>query len=217
MVEELPATSSHLELEIMFALNKPDEVSVAEDQDAVSMIAINVAGTVLNSSPNALGSTTILASLFNLMRVLYFHRYDRSLNCIDAVLGAGVVLPSVMATDSNIDIVDELDEDRVRQVIDIHFFTVNLFREFVSAYVSQNEENMRFKVLTRLSQLIELEQKIKEVLVSAPDDYVPPTCTFLTEQSIGRANIMRFKKTFGKLKIFLIFDEFSLIRQYFFN
>lgn len=145
-----------------------------------------------------MGSATILASLFNLMRVLYFHRFDRQLTCIDAVLGAGVVLPNFMAPDSTVDIFDELDEDRLRQVTDMYFYTVNLFRELISAYVSQNEESMRRKVLTRLYELIELEQKIKDVLAKAPDDYVPPTCVFLTEQSVSRANVMRFKKSFGR-------------------
>lgn len=138
------------------------------------------------------------------MRVLYFCRDERSLDCINAVLGAGVVLPDVMATDSNINLFDELDEDRIRQVIDMYFYTVNIFREFVSAYVSQNERLMRKKVLTRLSELIELEQKIKEVLALAPDDYVPPACISLTEQSIGRSNVMRFKKTFGKRYLLLL-------------
>lgn len=140
------------------------------------------------------------------MRVLYFCRYDRSLSFINAVLGAGVVLPDVMATDSNINLFDELDEDRIRQVIDMYFYTVNIFREFVSAYVSQNERLMRKKVLTRLSELIELEQKIKEVLAQAPDDYVPPACVSLTEQSIGRSNVMRFKKTFGKRYLLLLIN-----------
>lgn len=135
------------------------------------------------------------------MRVLYFHRFDRSLSCIDAVLGAGIVLPTFMSTESTVDIFDELDEDRIRQAIDIHFYTVNLFRELVSAYVSQNEEKMRRKVLKRLSELIELEEKVKDILALAPDDYVPPACVFLTEQSIGRANILRFKKTFGRWQI----------------
>lgn len=143
------------------------------------------------------------------MRVLYFHRFDRSLTCIDAVLGAGIVLPAFMSTESTADIFDELDEDRIRQVVDIHFYTVNLFRELVSAYVSQNEENMRRKVLKRLSELIELEEKVKDILAMAPDDYVPPACVFLTEQSIGRANIMRFKKTFGRLKIYLFGEYYT--------
>lgn len=50
MVEEVPATSSHFDLEMMRALNKADEISVTEDQES-AMIAINVAGATLNPSP----------------------------------------------------------------------------------------------------------------------------------------------------------------------
>lgn len=50
VVEEVPATSSHFDLEMMRALNKADEISVTEDQES-AMIAINVAGATLNPSP----------------------------------------------------------------------------------------------------------------------------------------------------------------------
>lgn len=151
---------------------------------------------VLNS---ALNSITVLASLFNLMRMLYFRRYNGSLDLINAVLGAGVVLPAVALSETPVDLFDSFDADKAKKIVDIYFYTVNQWRESVSAYVSQDESNMRRKVLTRLTQLIEMEEKIKEILSTVPDDYVPPTCIFLTESSVSRSNILRFKKTFGKI------------------
>lgn len=139
-------------------------------------------------------STTILASLFNLLRVLYFKRQGGDLTLIDAILGAGVVLPSILDPKSDVDIFDEYGEDRGQRVLDMYFFTVNFWRECVSAYASQAIDSMRHKVLTRLSEILEWEQKIKELLSTAPDEYVPPTCTFLTESSVLRANISRFKR-----------------------
>lgn len=50
VVEEVPATSSHFDLEIMRALNSVEEVSLAENEES-AMIAINVAGASLNPSP----------------------------------------------------------------------------------------------------------------------------------------------------------------------
>lgn len=95
----------------------------------------------------------------------------------------------------NVDIFDEYDEDKARSILDMYFYTVNFWRECVSAYISQQEQQMRQRVLTRLSEILEWEQKIKEVLANAPDDYVPPTCVFLTESSVSRTNMSRFKRT----------------------
>lgn len=144
---------------------------------------------------SALNSVTILASLFNLLRVLYFRRHDGNLFLINAILGAGVVLPTNVDPTQNVDIFDEFGEDRGRRVLDMYFYTVNQWRECVSAYTSQDEKYMRQKVLTRLSEILEWEQKIKETLAQAPDDYVPPTCIFLTESSVSRINMSRFKRT----------------------
>lgn len=137
--------------------------------------------------------------MFNLMRILVSRRFNGSLEMINAVLGSGVVLPSVALSDSSIDLFDHFDDENAKKIVDIYFYTVNVWRESVSAYVSQNDPIMRRKVLKRLTQLIDMEQKIKVILLTVPDDYVPPTCIFLTESSVSRNNILRFKKTFGEL------------------
>lgn len=144
---------------------------------------------------SALNSTTILASLFNLMRVLYFRSHNGNLYLINAILGAGVVLPSNCDPSSNLDVFDEFDDEKARRVLDMYFYTVNHWRECVSAYTSQQDLRMREKVLTRLSEVLEWESKIKETLAYAPDDYVPPTCIFLTEGSVSRASLAKFKRT----------------------
>lgn len=152
----------------------------------------------MNLICSALNSITILASLFNLMRVLYFRRHDGNLCLINAILGAGVVLPHDMDPTMNVDIFDEYGDERARRVLDMYFYTVNHWRECVSAYTSQLEDNMRQKVLTRLSEILEWEQKIREILAHAPEDYVPPTCIFLTESSVSRNTVSRFKRPAAK-------------------
>lgn len=130
--------------------------------------------------------------------MLYFRRHSGNLSAINAILGAGVVLPNAMDPAMNVEIFDEFDEDRARRILDMYLYTVNHWRECVSAYTSQRDSSMREKVLTRLSEILEWEQKIKETLAQAPDDYVPPTCIFLTESSVSRSNMSRFKRVSAK-------------------
>lgn len=129
------------------------------------------------------------------MRVLYFRCNDGNLASINAILGAGVILPANVDPALNVDIFDEFGDEHGRRILDMYFYTVNIWRECISAYTSQEESQMREKVLTRLSEILEWEQKIKETLAQAPDDYVPPSCIFLTDSSVSRTNISRFKRT----------------------
>lgn len=148
------------------------------------------------------------------MRVLYFRRHDGNLSPINAILGAGVVLPANIDPKLNVDIFDEFGEERGRRVLDMYFYTVNNWRECVSAYTSQQETPMRQKVLTRLSEILEWEEKIKETLAHAPEDYVPPTCIFLTESSVSRTNMSRFKR--GQF-IYCYFDRNVQLKFFFLN
>lgn len=49
IVDELPASSANIDLEIMYALNTAEEVNKS-DSDPNSLIAINITGAVLNPS-----------------------------------------------------------------------------------------------------------------------------------------------------------------------
>lgn len=63
----------------------------------------------------------------------------------------------------DIDLFDELDDGRARQVLDMHFYTAKYWRECISAFVTQVVPLMRTRVLTRLTEVIELENKIQEI------------------------------------------------------
>lgn len=121
--------------------------------------------------------------MFKLIRTLFSLRYDGSLKTINAILGASVIWPDVMNNNDSMDIFDELEDDHARQVLDIYFYTVNFWRECISAFVSQDDPTIRGRVLTRLTQTIALEEKIREIMETAPDDYIPPVCAFLSESS----------------------------------
>lgn len=132
-----------------------------------------------------------------MLRLLYVQRYNGSLDSINAILGAGVILPECISAESGEDIFDEFDEETGRKIIDMYFYTINQWRECISAYVTQNDAGMRKKVLTRLSEVIELEHRVKQLLATTPDDYVPPKCQFLTA-SATRNSLVRFKRPIGK-------------------
>lgn len=129
------------------------------------------------------------------MRILFWRLHDGVLTLINAVLGAAVVLPKIMLSADNIDVdlFDELDDERARKVLDMHFYTVNYWRECISAFVGQLQPMMRSKVLTRLTEVIELEGRIREIMQMAPDDYVPPNCLFTSEKTASK-----FKRPAGK-------------------
>lgn len=131
------------------------------------------------------------------MRVLYSRRDEGSLVKINAVLGASIVLPKAMASEYDGDIFDEFGSNRACQILDIYFHTVNFWRECVSAYVSQNDELMKYKVLVRLNEVIKMEVKIKELLAVAPDDYTPPVCQFISEAASTRCIGAKFKRPTG--------------------
>lgn len=118
------------------------------------------------------------------MRNLFCRLNGGVLTQIDALLGAPICLPKIMLTPDNrdVDLFDELGDERARQVLDMHFYTANYWRECISAFVTQLDKSLRSKVLTRLTEVIELENKIREIMQSAPDDYVPPTCLFTSEK-----------------------------------
>lgn len=127
---------------------------------------------------SCLASLDVLPSLFNVMRILCSRRYEGSLKFIDAVLGAPVVWPEMMSTSDSIDFFDELNDVQARKVLHMHFYTVNFWRESISAFVNQEDAQIRRKVLIRLSQMIALEKRIEDILQNAPADYMPPVCSF---------------------------------------
>lgn len=133
---------------------------------------------------SSLSSIQVLSSMFNLMRNLFRRLCSGVLTQIDALLGAPIVLPKIMLSPDNrdVDLFDELDDERARQVLDMHFYAANYWRECVSAFVTQLDQMMRRKVLTRLTEVIELENEIREIMQTAPDDYVPPVCLFTSEK-----------------------------------
>lgn len=221
--DECSAEWPALQFDTFYALNAVDAESEEQEPDQQPNIAINIAGSCLKTTSkyapvfhfllpvldlidaelnlfSAIQSITILPSLFNLLRILHYRRYSGSLEAINAVLGAAVALPTVMAPESISNIFDELSTETCKKVLDMHYHTVNFWRECVSAYVSQCEAEMRRKVLTRLSEIIRMELRVRDLLLLAPNDfdYKPPLCHFSSTTNASGKSASKSKKPTGR-------------------
>lgn len=130
-----------------------------------------------------------MAPTFNLLRHLHTrcnNKINKFLTTFDVLLGAPIVLPKIMMTadgdvDCDIDLFEDLGDERARHVLDMHFYVVDYWRECVNTFVTHTDSTMRIKVLTRLNNVIALEHQIREIMCTVPDDYVPPTCQFIAD------------------------------------
>lgn len=126
-------------------------------------------------------------------------RYEGSLEIINALLGCAIILPKFF-DDDNVDaIFVDYDEEMQKKILDIYFHCVNWIREAVSSFATQRESMIRQKVLQRLADLINIEDKIRQLLLKAPADFTPPQCEFITgqNQSISSSKIGTKSRTGG--------------------
>lgn len=125
----------------------------------------------------------ILSPIFNLMRILHFHRNNGDLESINAVLGCPVIFPHYSNTPEDLELFDESESEKNALILDAFFYTANWFREVICAFASQREVNIRSKVLLRLSNLISMEATIRNMLSVLPSSYCPPKCHFMTMET----------------------------------
>lgn len=131
----------------------------------------------------AISSILVLAPLFKLVRVLHMQRYEGSLEIINALLGCAIILPKFFE-DPNLDaLFYDYDETMQKKILDMYFHCVNWIRETVSSFATQREPMIRKKVLQRLVELIDIEYKLRQLLLKAPRDYTPPQCHFVMEST----------------------------------
>lgn len=109
-------------------------------------------------------------------------RYEGSLEIINALLGCAIILPTCFDDPNTDAMFFEFNCDMQKKILDIYFHCVNWMRETVSSFATQREPMIRQKVLQRLAELINMEEKIRQLLLKAPSDYAPPQCQFITAQ-----------------------------------
>lgn len=110
-------------------------------------------------------------------------RYEGSLEIINALLGCSIILPKFFDDDNGDAIFMDYDEEMQKKILDIYFHCANWIRETVSSFATQREPMIRHKVLQRLADLINIEAKIKQLLLKAPPEYTPPQCEFIAGQN----------------------------------
>ncbi|KAM7362212.1 fancd2 [Cochliomyia hominivorax] len=182
VAELTPGNIDGIQLSYMKCINSLSDTNTEEQQSELPQIAINIGELVLRPPNEASSSIIVLSPLFNFVRALHMLRYEGSLEIINALLGCAIILPTFF-DDDNVDaIFFDYDEEKQKKILDIYFHCVNWIRETVSSFATQREPMIRQKVLQRLAELINIEDKIRQLLLKAPSDYIPPQCEFINGQ-----------------------------------
>ncbi|XP_036674528.2 Fanconi anemia group D2 protein homolog [Drosophila suzukii] len=179
VTEDVQETIKGIKLEYQMNINELDDTNANTESDVLN-IGINISKLVLSPKAKACESIYVLAPLFNCVRVLYKHRHHDSLEGINALLGCAIVLPSFFEDNNYLAVFDNFEAEQQKDVLSIYFHTVNWMRVSISAFASQRDPATRRRVLSRLGELIRIEQRIKPLLARAPTDFVAPPYQFLT-------------------------------------
>ncbi|KAG5898486.1 hypothetical protein JTB14_015490 [Gonioctena quinquepunctata] len=148
-------SENELTITMQYMLNRSEEMDSPE-------IGVNIAGLTLAKDPFIL----LLAPHFRLLRLLHYRLQDGDLSTVNALLGCAIALPEV-------EDIDDLDSDQVKQVADCLFHCANWFREIISGFVTQSKRFLRVKVVARLEHLLEIEKKLQLCLNNAPEHKLP--------------------------------------------
>lgn len=132
------------------------------------------------------GTMIVLSPLFRLVRLLHQRHYSGSLENIDALLGCSVSMPEI---DPDLGLSDVGFEDS-KHVMNAVFYCINWFRELVSAFVTQKGNGSVRKVLSRIDNIIELEEMLVTFMKQMPEHKLPSSHfynvnTSFTPQSEG--------------------------------
>lgn len=190
VTENVPETLKGIKLEYQLNINELDDTDANTESDVLN-IGINISKLVLSPKVKACDSIYVLAPLFNYVRVLYKHRHQDSLESINALLGCAIVLPSFFEDDNYVSVFENFEAEQQKDILSIYFHTVNWMRVSISAFASQRDPPTRRRVLSRLGELIRIEQRMKPLLARAPVDFVAPPYQFLTNVKLSNQNQKR--------------------------
>ncbi|PVU93253.1 hypothetical protein BB559_003371 [Furculomyces boomerangus] len=116
-----------------------------------------------------------LCPLFRLMQVCEKVNNDGSLSEIDAVLGCGIILPSVSSTPSeNVETFNNIIDEYLKKLDGLSpvtmltisgclFMVCNWFRELICTFCTQPEMSLRKPTIARLNQLASVEMVISMI------------------------------------------------------
>lgn len=114
-------------------------------------------------------SPLCLASHFRLLRLCVARQHNGNLDEIDGLLDCPLFLPDLEPGEK----LESMSAKERSLMCSLTFLTFNWFREVVNAFCQQTSPEMKGKVLSRLKDLVELQEILEKYLAVIPD-YVPP-------------------------------------------
>lgn len=124
-------------------------------------------------SGQKLVSPLCLAPSFRLLRFCMARQHNGNLEEIDGLLDCPVFL-------TDLEPAERLESRPAKErsfMCSLVFLTINWFREVVNAFCRQLSPEMKGKVLTRLKNIVELQDILEKYLAVTPD-FVPPLANF---------------------------------------
>ncbi|XP_047390735.1 Fanconi anemia group D2 protein isoform X3 [Sciurus carolinensis] len=118
-------------------------------------------------------SPLCLAPNFRLLRLCVARQHNGNLEEIDGLLDCPVFL-------TDLEPGEKLESMSLKErsfMCSLIFLTLNWFREVVNAFCRQTSPEMKGKVLSRLKDIVELQEILEKYLAVTPD-YVPPLANF---------------------------------------
>lgn len=106
-----------------------------------------------------------MCSVFNLMQSCEKKLNDGSLVDIDALFGCGIIL--FKSED-----MEDITTEEAEYACDMLFYTINWFREILNAFIFTSDNNEKLRLVTRLRQILELENILTKLLSQVPK-YAP--------------------------------------------
>ncbi|KAH0519672.1 Fanconi anemia group D2 protein-like protein [Microtus ochrogaster] len=114
-------------------------------------------------------SPLCLASHFRLLRLCVARQHNGNLDEIDGLLDCPLFLPDLEPGEK----LESMSAKERSLMCSLTFLTFNWFREVVNAFCQQTSPEMKGKVLSRLKDLVELQEILEKYLAVTPD-YIPP-------------------------------------------
>uniref|UniRef100_A0A8C0WC51 Fanconi anemia group D2 protein n=1 Tax=Castor canadensis TaxID=51338 RepID=A0A8C0WC51_CASCN len=124
-------------------------------------------------SQQKLVSPLCLAPYFRLLRLCVARQHNGNLEEIDGLLDCPIFLTDLEPGEQ----LESMSAKERSFMCSLIFLTLNWFREVVNAFCRQTSPEMKGKVLTRLKDIVELQEILKKYLSVTPD-FVPPLANF---------------------------------------
>ncbi|KAG8436234.1 hypothetical protein GDO86_007366 [Hymenochirus boettgeri] len=166
-----------LPVKVMYNLDEDDnQTAIAINLLPVVSKDISISGAKQMPDKGRIVSPVCLPPFFRLLRLCIEEQHDGDLGEIDALLGCPLYLTDLEITEK----MESLSKQEREFLCALLFFAINWFREIVNAFSTQQDTEMKVKVLTRLQNITWLQSVLEKCLAVTPG-YIPPAANFDSE------------------------------------